>query len=74
MIGQTRQALFAYRVTGHEIVRPGGTGALETESGEPDAVPDLAQLTLTTCHPEYSARERWVVPPVLVQAEPGGPQ
>nr|WP_269327487.1 class E sortase [Kineosporia mesophila] len=70
VIVQTRQARLTYRVTGHEIVRPGDTDVLEPVPGQPGAVPDQARLTLTTCHPEYSAWERWVVHAVLVQTEP----
>jgi len=29
--------------------------------GDPDAAPTRALMTLTTCHPTYSARERYVV-------------
>jgi sortase A len=65
---QTRWARFTYRVTGHQIVRPSQRDVLDPVPGQPRATPDQAVLTLTTCHPEYSARQRWVVRAVLVSA------
>jgi sortase A len=49
----TVSGTFHYRVTGQLIVSPKQTEVL-------DATPD-ATLTLTTCNPKYSARERLVV-------------
>ena len=65
---QTRWARFTYRVTGHQIVRPSQRDVLDPVPGQPRVTPDQAVLTLTTCHPEYSDRQRWVVRAVLVSA------
>lgn len=65
---QTRAARFVYRVTGARIVGPHGRGELDPVPGRPGTVPLAAQLTLTTCHPEYSDRQRYVVRAVLVSA------
>lgn len=70
VIVRTRQDRFTYRVTGHEIVDPDETEMLDPVPGEPGASPSEALLTLTTCHPEYSDRERWIVRAVLVQSVP----
>jgi sortase A len=67
---QTRWARFTYRVTGHHVVRPDRGDLLAPVPGRPQAVPQQARLTLTTCHPEYSAKNRWVVDAVLVSALP----
>jgi sortase A len=70
VIVRTEETRFTYRVTGHQVVHPDETAVLDPVPGAPDAMPDQAQLTLTTCHPEYSAWRRWVVRAVLVQATP----
>lgn len=56
---------YVYRVTSHEVVTPQQTEVIAPVPGEPGAVPTERFLTLTTCHPMYSARERYVVHAVL---------
>jgi sortase A len=51
---------FVYRVTGSEIVGAGDSWVITTRD------PNVAELTLTTCHPKYTARDRLVVHSVLV--------
>lgn len=46
---------FVYLVTGQQIVRPEDSWVVSTTD------PDKAILTLTTCHPEFSASQRLVV-------------
>lgn len=46
---------FVYRVTGSIIVEPSDSWVLDTND------PEVATLTLTTCHPEFQARQRLVV-------------
>ncbi len=46
---------FVYRVTGQEIVSPSDYQVIATTD------PTLATLTLTSCHPKYTARERIIV-------------
>lgn len=68
----TRQGQFVYRVTETRIVKPS-----ETEVLDPT---DDSRLTLTTCHPRFSAAQRMIViaalegpaveaPPVLEQPD-----
>jgi sortase (surface protein transpeptidase) len=67
-------------IPGMQVVRPGDT---EVISPTPNATPDVpasgAYLTLTTCHPRYSARERLIIHAALEGAgvskiaEPTGP-
>lgn len=49
----TDDGAFTYVVTDQLIVEPGDVSVVEPT--------DDARLTLTTCHPEYSARERLIV-------------
>lgn len=56
MLGNGR---FVYRVTESVVVTPADYDVVLTKD------PDVAVLTLTTCHPKYSARERLIVSSVL---------
>ena len=56
----TRQGEFRYLVESTQVVRPWQTEVLR----QPDD-PGAALLTLTTCHPKYSARERLIVTAAL---------
>ena len=56
-----------YRVSGTGVTRPGDTSVIEPPDTPLDSTPP-ALLTLTTCHPEFSARERLYVRAVLVAA------
>jgi sortase A len=55
----TREAIYTYTVTRTAIVRPTDTQVLDNVEG-PDGKPK-ATITLTTCHPRYSARQRLIV-------------
>ena len=55
----TREAVYTYSVTRTAIVRPTDTQVLDNVIG-PDNKPK-ATITLTTCHPRYSARQRLIV-------------
>lgn len=57
---ETKDTYFVYRVTGHEVVPPTQTSVLLPVPDQPDATPTVAALTLTSCHPEFSARERFI--------------
>lgn len=58
---ETEQAWFTYRVTGTEIVSPRDVEVIAPVPGDPTAVPTQRMLTLTTCHPMFSARQRYIV-------------
>ena len=62
---ETEDAWFTYRVTTSEIVDPRDVEVIAPVPGDPTAVPTERMLTLTTCHPMFSARERYVVHAVL---------
>jgi sortase A len=55
----TKEAIYTYTVTRTAIVRPTDVQVLDDVEG-PDGKPK-ATITLTTCHPRYSARQRLVV-------------
>jgi len=55
----TRDAIYTYTVTRTAIVRPTDTQVLDNVSGANGKL--KATITLTTCHPRYSARQRLVV-------------
>jgi len=57
---------FVYRVTGQEIVSPSDYQVIAT------ADPTVATLTLTSCHPKYTARERIIVYAELDQTATSG--
>ena len=58
---ETRDTYFVYRVTSHQIVPPTQVSVLLPVPDEPGRKATVATLTLTSCHPEFSARERYVV-------------
>jgi sortase A len=67
---ETEQAWFTYRVTAQQVVSPRDVDVIAPVPGDPAAVPTERMLTLTTCHPMFSARERYVVHAVLEGWQP----
>ena len=61
LIVQTEDAWFVYRVASWEIVRPTDVQVIAPVPNEPGAEPDGRYITLTTCHPKFSAAQRWIV-------------
>jgi LPXTG-site transpeptidase (sortase) family protein len=55
----TRDAIYTYTVTRTVIVKPTDTQVLDNVHGSNGKL--KATITLTTCHPRYSARQRLVV-------------
>jgi sortase A len=55
----TREAIYTYTVTRRAIVRPTETQVLDNVRGPNGKL--KATITLTTCHPRYSARQRLVI-------------
>ncbi|HEY3409871.1 MAG TPA: class E sortase [Propionicimonas sp.] len=58
---ETKDTYLVYRVTGYQIVPPTQASVLLPVPDQPGRKPTVAVLTMTTCHPEFSARERYVV-------------
>lgn len=67
---ETGDTYYVYRVTGHQIVPPTQVSVLLPVPDEPDAEATEATLTMTSCHPEFSARERYVVHAALAATYP----
>jgi sortase A len=57
-------------VPGRQIVPPSDRSVIADVPGRPGEAPTARLLTLTTCHPLFSARERLIVHAVLVRAQP----
>lgn len=72
LIVQTEQAWYVYRATGHDIVLPTQVEVIAPVPNDPGAEPDDHYITLTSCHPMYSAAERYVVWGVLEYWSPVG--
>lgn len=52
---------YVYRVIGQQVVLPTDLAVAAPVPGHPGATPHLAKITLTTCHPKYSAARRLIV-------------
>lgn len=61
LIFQTKDAWFVYKVERWKIVLPYQTEVVAPMPDQPGVEPDDRYITLTTCHPKFSAAERWVV-------------
>ncbi|MEU4537513.1 class E sortase [Streptosporangium sp. NPDC023825] len=68
-----REARYTYRVTGRRVVDPGEISVVAPVPGRPGREPTRALITLSTCHPEYSAALRLIVSGELEtrEARPG---
>lgn len=61
IVVETREGYAVYAVTGHRIVLPSQGEVIAPVPGEKGAAPTEAMLTLTACHPKFSAAQRYVV-------------
>ena len=61
IVVETGNAFYVYEVTSHQVVNPDQNEVIAPTPGEPTVEPTEAMLTLTACHPMYSARERYIV-------------
>jgi sortase A len=55
-------------VPGREIVDPSQVGVVAPLPDHPGARPTKAYMTMTTCHPKYSANQRMVIHSVLARS------
>ncbi len=62
---RTENTWYIYRVTGTQIVRPTAIRVIAPVPNHPGTAPNGRYLTMTTCHPKYSAARRYVVHAVL---------
>lgn len=61
IVVETKEAFYVYTVTEHHIVMPNQTEVIAPVPNKPGEKPTEKMLTLTACHPQYSARERYIV-------------
>lgn len=64
---ETREQWLTYTITGSQIVAPTAIEVTYPVPGQQGAVPTERLLTLTTCHPKYSARQRLIVSATLTE-------
>ena len=70
IVVETKANYVVYAVRRHVIVTPDHVEVLSPEPQRPGVKPTRAWMTMTACHPEYSARERYVVFAELVKTIP----
>ena len=70
LVVETRDDWVTYRVTGSRVVQPTAVGVSLPVPDQPGATPTAALITLTTCTPEFSARQRLVVEGLLQDVRP----
>jgi sortase A len=66
----TRDEQYVYKVTDRRIVQPSAVEVTAPVPFHPKAKPTERLITLTTCHPEYSAAERMIIFGELAEALP----
>jgi sortase A len=60
LIVETTDAYLVYKVTDMEVVDPSQVEVLLPVPNQPGVVPTERMITLTTCHPLFSAAQRWI--------------
>lgn len=61
LIVETRTAYTVYVVRRHTIVPPTEVDVIDPVPQQPGVRPSQAWMTMTSCHPKYSAQKRYVV-------------
>jgi sortase A len=70
VVVETAESVYVYAVTGSEVVPPTDVAVIAPVPDEPGEPPTDEVLTMTSCHPRYSAAERYVVHASLVRTLP----
>jgi sortase A len=70
VVVETQTAYSVYAVERHEIVAPTDVQVIAPVPDKPGAKPTERWMTMTACHPKYSAAQRYVVFALLVQTYP----
>ncbi|WP_243716915.1 class E sortase [Actinomadura sp. KC345] len=66
----TREKQYVYKVTDRKIVAPSATEVTAPVPGHPERKPAESLITLTTCHPKFSAAKRMIIFGELASAVP----
>ena len=72
LVVETVDGWYVYRVSGTQVVTPDRVDVIAAVPGDPAAAPTQRLITLTACHPRFSARQRYVVRGVLDSFTPRG--
>jgi len=67
---QTREGYYIYVFRNSQIVLPSRTDVLLPVPTQPGAAPTRSYLTMTTCHPRFGSRERFVAYALLERWQP----
>ncbi len=67
---ETKASYVVYAVDRHLLVRPWQVEVIAPVPQKPGAEPTAAWLTMTSCHPKFSARQRYVIFARLVKDIP----
>ncbi len=70
VVVETAEKFHVYRVAATVIVLPTDVRVIAPVPSRPGEVPTEAWLTMTSCHPMFSARERYVVHALLESSTP----
>ena len=70
MVVETKTSYIVYSVEGHVIVTPDQVEVIAPVPQHPGAKPTQAWMTMTACHPRFSASQRYVVFAKLVKRIP----
>jgi len=65
LVVRTDDTWYVYRVTSTEVVSPSDVTVIAPVPDDPGASPTARMITMTTCHPMFSARQRYIVHGVL---------
>ncbi|MBO3089094.1 class E sortase [Cellulomonas dongxiuzhuiae] len=65
LVVRTADTWYVYKVTATEVVMPADVRVIAPAPNQPGVEPTERVITLTTCHPMFSARERYIVHGVL---------
>ncbi|MBX6389538.1 MAG: class E sortase [Frankia sp.] len=75
IVVEVQDRYYVYRMTRSEVVTPDRIDVIEPVPEQPGAAPTEAAITMTTCHPKFSAKNRLIVFGELdktVMKTPGG--
>ena len=70
IVVETKASYVVYAVARHVIVTPDRVEVIAPVPQRPGVHPTAAWMTLTTCHPKYSASQRYIVFAQLVRVIP----
>ncbi len=70
IVVETKASYLVYAVDRHVIVTPDQAEVIAPVPQDPGARPTLAWMTMTACHPRYSASQRYVVFAKMVKDVP----